>query len=85
MEMAMRDESKRYNERDIFAWETAVATIWTLLIAVFLIGSTYNRLGRPALDATTQAEAAVTSSTANPSKGWGGSGGLLPVFYEELW
>ena len=81
----MREESKRHDERDTFAWETAVATIWTLLIAAFLIGSTYDRLGSPALDPTSPAEASVTGSTANQPKGWGGSAGSLPVFYEEVW
>ena len=81
----MREESRRRYEHDIFAWETAVATIWTLLIVAFLIGATYDRLGRPELDPTSPAEASVTGSAADRSNEQAWSGGLLPVSHEELW
>ena len=63
----MREERKRQYESDIFYWETAIATIWTLLIAVLLMGSAYTRLGKPSLDATSPAEAAVTSTVGRAS------------------
>ena len=62
MEMAMREDRKRQYENDPFGWEKCVATIWLLLVAVFLVGSAYNRLGRPAIDAASPAEAAVTGT-----------------------
>lgn len=54
----MQEDRRRKLDGDIFFWETAIATIWTLLIAIMLVGSTYHRLGSPALDGALQAEAA---------------------------
>jgi hypothetical protein len=82
--MAMREERKRQYESDVFAWEKAVATIWLLLIAMLLIGSSYNLLGRPSLDAASSAEAA-SSSTMNRVNDRGWSGGFLPLFHDEQW
>lgn len=62
MEMAMREDPRRKFDSDMFGWDTAIVTIWTVLIAVMLVGSTYHRLGRPALDAALQAEAAPAAS-----------------------
>jgi len=58
MELAMREDPRRKFDSDMFRWETAIATIWTALIAVMLVGSTYHRIGRPALETALQAEAA---------------------------
>ena len=80
----MREERKQQYESDAFAWEKAVATIWLLLIAILLIGSSYNLLGRPSLDAASSAEAAA-SSTMNQVSDRGWSGGFLPLFHDEHW
>jgi hypothetical protein len=83
--MAMREERKRQYESDVFAWEKAVATIWLLLIAILLIGSSYNMLGRPSLEAASSAEAAASSTTNRfQDRGWSG-GGFLPLFHDEHW
>lgn len=69
------DETRRHDiirqryEHATFGWEKGIAIAWTLLITGFLVGSIYNRLGRPELAATSAAEASIkgaASSTAAP-------------------
>ena len=67
------DEAGRYDalkqrcESDTFGWEKGVAITWTLLIAGLLVGSIYNRLGRPEIAATSPAEAAVKGTVDGAS------------------
>jgi hypothetical protein len=48
--MAMREHTTERSESQVFYWETAVATIWTLVVAIALMLSAYTRLGRSSLD-----------------------------------
>jgi hypothetical protein len=67
MEMAMRDERKRQYQGDAFGWEKGVALSWSVLLAILVVGAIYNRLGKPAIDATSPAAAAVTARVGSAS------------------
>lgn len=46
----MRDHRSRRYTDDYFSWEVVTATLWAVVIAVMLLGATYHRLGRPAVE-----------------------------------
>jgi hypothetical protein len=56
MEAVMRMPGKRWQTDEYFSLEIVTATLWSILIAVMLLGATYHRLGRPAVDWTKAAE-----------------------------
>ncbi len=56
-EAAMRHGSIGRQARGYFGWEMVTATGWAVALAVMLLGSTYHRLGRPAIDWTLAADA----------------------------
>jgi hypothetical protein len=58
---------KRRYEDDAFGCEKGVAIAWTLLIAGLLIGSIYNRLGKPEITATSPAQAAIIGTVGSAS------------------
>jgi len=62
-----RDAIKQHYESDTYGWEKGVAITWTLLLAGLLVGSIYNRLGRPDLAPTSPAEAAINGTSTAPS------------------
>ena len=49
------DAIKQRYESDTYGWEKGVAITWTLLLACLLVGSIYNRLGRPDIAPTSPA------------------------------
>ena len=64
------DSIKKRYEGHAFGSERGIAIIWTVVIAAFLVGSIYNRLGRPDIAATTSAKASMhdTAGALNRSK-----------------
>ena len=46
----MREPKSRRHTDEYFSWEVVTATLWSVVIAVMLLGATYHRLGRPAVE-----------------------------------
>ena len=61
------DTIKRHYVDDDCRSEKGIAIIWTLLIAGFLVGAVYSRLGKPDLVATSQAEASMNGTQGSGS------------------
>ena len=61
------DAIKQRYESDTYGWEKGIAVTWTLLLAGLLVGSIYNRLGRPEIGPTSPAEAAINGTLTTPS------------------
>ena len=59
------DAIKQRYESDTYGWEKGVAITWTLLLACLLVGSIYNRLGKPEITATSPAEAATIGTVGS--------------------
>ena len=57
------DSIKKRYEGSAFGSERGIAIVWTVAIALFLVGSIYNRLGRPDISATSTANASVKDTT----------------------
>ena len=63
----MRDERKQQYEENAFGWEKGVALSWSALLVILVVGAIFNRLGKPAIDATSPTEAAVTVTVGSAS------------------
>ncbi len=59
----MRMRKPRRNANDYFGWEMVTATIWSVVIAAMLLGATYHRLGRPAVEWSKASEVSVPAGT----------------------
>jgi hypothetical protein len=63
MEAVMRVQRTRRYADEFFSWETVTATLWAVVIAVMLLGATYHRLGRPAVEWSKAAEISAPAGT----------------------
>ncbi len=64
----MRERTIRRHSSGQFGWELVTATLWSVAIAVMLLGSTYHRLGRPAIEWTLAAEAKASHPVVLPDR-----------------
>jgi hypothetical protein len=58
-----KDAMKERYDCNTYGHEKGIAFAWLLMFVVLIGGSIYNRLGKPDISATSQAEAAVITGT----------------------